>query len=127
MDVQRSTKVGAPGLVSAVAYHFCPSFLASFTQPGASTFPDLCREEVRSYDADISLLSCPASVADADEDAPSVRPSFLAKRAKCREKNNGDDYAAQLRESRPHRQPDSLSSFMQVCNFVSGCTLGLTG
>ena len=94
-------------IVSAVAYHFCPSFLASFSQPGASTLSDLCREEVRSYDADISLLSCPASVADAD-DAPSVRPSFLAKRAKCREKNNGDDYAAQLRESRPRRQPDSV-------------------
>ena len=38
--MQRSAIVGAPGLVNfttAVAYHFCPSLLAAFTQPGAST------------------------------------------------------------------------------------------
>ena len=43
--VQRSAKVGAPGLVNfitAVAYHFCPSLPAAFTQPGASTLADLC-------------------------------------------------------------------------------------
>ena len=61
---------------------------------------------MKSYDADISLLSCPASVADAP--SASARPSFLAKGAKCREKNNGDDYAAQLRAD---LVADSLSSF----------------
>ena len=45
--LQRSAKVGAPGLVNfitAVAYHFCPAWLqtAAFTQPGAATFADLC-------------------------------------------------------------------------------------
>ena len=38
--IQRSAKIGAPGLVNfitAVAYHFCPSLPAAFTQPGAST------------------------------------------------------------------------------------------
>ena len=43
--VQRSAKVGAPGLVNfitAVAYYFCPSSLAAFTQPSASTLADLC-------------------------------------------------------------------------------------
>ena len=46
MQVQRSDKVGAPGLVnfiSAVANHFCPSLPAAFTQPGAPTSDDLCR------------------------------------------------------------------------------------
>ena len=36
--VQRSAKVGAPGLVNfitAVAYHFCPCLPAAFTQLGA--------------------------------------------------------------------------------------------
>ena len=45
VQVQRSAKVGAPGLVNfitAVAYHFCPSLPAAFTQPGASTLADLC-------------------------------------------------------------------------------------
>ena len=35
--VQRSSEVGAPGLVmiiTAVAYHFCPSLPAAFAQPG---------------------------------------------------------------------------------------------
>ena len=43
--LQRSANVGAPGLVNfitAVAYHFCPSLPAAFTQPGASTLADLC-------------------------------------------------------------------------------------
>ena len=43
--LQGSAKVGAPGLVNfitAVAYHFCPSLPEEFTQPGASTFADLC-------------------------------------------------------------------------------------
>ena len=43
--VQRSSKVGAPGLVSlitAVAYHFCLSLPAVFTQQGASSLADLC-------------------------------------------------------------------------------------
>ena len=38
-SLQRSANVGAPGLVTsitAVAYHFCPSLPAAFTQPGAS-------------------------------------------------------------------------------------------
>ena len=37
--------LGAPGLVNfitAVAYHFCPSLPAAFTQPGALTLADLC-------------------------------------------------------------------------------------
>ena len=40
VSVQRSAKVGAPGLVNfipAVAYHFCPRLPAAFTQPGAAT------------------------------------------------------------------------------------------
>ena len=40
-------QVCAPGLVNfitAVAYHLCPSLPAAFTQPGASTLADLCRE-----------------------------------------------------------------------------------
>ena len=44
-SVQRSAEVGAPGLVNfitAVAYHFCPSLPAAFTQPGTSTLADLC-------------------------------------------------------------------------------------
>ena len=44
-QVQRSAEVGATGLVNfitAVAYHFCPSLPAAFTQPGASTLADLC-------------------------------------------------------------------------------------
>ena len=43
--VQSSAIVGSPGLVNfitAVAYHFCPSLPAAFTQPGASTLADLC-------------------------------------------------------------------------------------
>ena len=43
--VQRSAEVGAPGLVNfitAVAYHFCLSLAAAFTQPGASTSAVLC-------------------------------------------------------------------------------------
>ena len=43
--VQRSAKFGAPGLVNfvtAVAYHFCPSLPAAFTQPSASILTDLC-------------------------------------------------------------------------------------
>ena len=42
----KSARVGASGLVNfvtAVAYHLCPSLPAAFTQPGASTFADLCR------------------------------------------------------------------------------------
>ena len=41
--VQRLAKVGAPGLVNfttAVAYHFCPSVPATFTQAGAWTLAD---------------------------------------------------------------------------------------
>ena len=40
-----SAKSWTPGLenfITAVAYHFCPSLPASFTQPGASTLADLC-------------------------------------------------------------------------------------
>ena len=47
--IQRSAKVGAPGLVNfitAVAYHICPSLPAIFTQPGASTLADLCSGSV---------------------------------------------------------------------------------
>ena len=47
--LQRSAKVGAPGLVNiitAVAYHFCPSLPAAFTQPGASTLADLCMKVI---------------------------------------------------------------------------------
>ena len=43
--VQRLAKFGAPGLVNfitAVAYHFCLSLPAAFTQPGALTLADLC-------------------------------------------------------------------------------------
>ena len=43
--MQGSAKVGAPGLtnfVTAVAYHFCPSLPAAFTQPGASILADFC-------------------------------------------------------------------------------------
>ena len=43
--VQRSAQVGTQGLVNfitAVAYHFCSSLPAAFTQPGASTLADLC-------------------------------------------------------------------------------------
>ena len=46
MGVQRSAKVGAPGLVNfitAVAYHFCLSLTTAFTQPGASTLANLCK------------------------------------------------------------------------------------
>ena len=45
LSLQRSAKVGAPGLVNfitAVAYDFCPSLTAASTQPGASTSADLC-------------------------------------------------------------------------------------
>ena len=48
--VQRSAKVGAPGLVNfitAVAHHFCPSLPAAFTEPGASTLADLCTGEAK--------------------------------------------------------------------------------
>ena len=50
MSVQRPAKVGAPGLVNfitAVAYHFCPSLPATLTQPGVSTFADLCEGHAR--------------------------------------------------------------------------------
>ena len=43
--VQRSAKVGDPGLVNfitAVAYHFCPSLPAAFTQPGVHLSADPC-------------------------------------------------------------------------------------
>ena len=30
--------------ISAVEYHFCPSLPAAFTQPGASTLANLCKE-----------------------------------------------------------------------------------
>ena len=43
--LQRWAKVCAPGLVNiipAVAYHFCPTLPAAFTQPIASTLADLC-------------------------------------------------------------------------------------
>ena len=43
-NVQRSAKVGGPGLVNfitAVAYHICPSLPAAFTQPDESTLADL--------------------------------------------------------------------------------------
>ena len=33
--------------ITAVAYHFCPSLSAAFTQPGASTLADLCSSEVK--------------------------------------------------------------------------------
>ena len=44
IDVQRLAKVDAPGLMrsTAVAYHFCPSLPAAFTQPGALTLANLC-------------------------------------------------------------------------------------
>ena len=45
MTLQRSANVGTPGLVNfitPVAYHFCPSTPAAFTQPGASTLANLC-------------------------------------------------------------------------------------
>ena len=44
-NLKWSAKVDAPGLVNllpAVAYHFCPSSPAFFTQPGASTLAELC-------------------------------------------------------------------------------------
>ena len=43
--VQRSAKVDATSsvnFISAVAYRFCLTWPAAFTQPGASTFDDLC-------------------------------------------------------------------------------------
>ena len=46
ITIQRSAKVGAPGLVNfitALAYHFCPSLPAAFTQQVASTLADLCK------------------------------------------------------------------------------------
>ena len=45
-NIQRSGKVSAPGLVNfitAVAYHFCPSLPAAFTQPVTPTLAGLCR------------------------------------------------------------------------------------
>ena len=45
IHIQRLAKVCAPGLVNfttALAYHFCRSLPAAFTQPGASTLADLC-------------------------------------------------------------------------------------
>ena len=50
--LQRSAKVGAPGLVNyiiVVAYHFCPSLAAAFMQPGASTLADLCTVPYKTY------------------------------------------------------------------------------
>ena len=44
--VQRSAKVGAPGLgnfITSVPYHFCQSLPGVFKQPGVSTLADLCR------------------------------------------------------------------------------------
>ena len=44
-EMQRLAEVGATVLVNfitAVAYHFCPSLPAAFTQPGAPTLADLC-------------------------------------------------------------------------------------
>ena len=44
-NVQRSAKVGAPGLVNlipALAYHFCLNLPAAFTQPGALTLVVPC-------------------------------------------------------------------------------------
>ena len=53
-DLQRSAKVGAPGLVNfiaVVAYHLCPT-----TQPGASTLADLCIEvEVANYKVGLKI------------------------------------------------------------------------
>ena len=48
LHVQRSAKVGggAPSLVNiitAVAYHICPSLHAAFTKPDALTLAGLCR------------------------------------------------------------------------------------
>ena len=43
--IQRSAKVGAPGLgnfTTAVAYHFGLNLPAVYTQPGAQTVADLC-------------------------------------------------------------------------------------
>ena len=43
--IQRSAKVGAPGLLNFItvdAYHFCTSLPAAFTQPGAPTLADFC-------------------------------------------------------------------------------------
>ena len=43
--VQRSAKVGAPGsvnFITAVAYYFCPSLPAAFTQPVSLTLAVLC-------------------------------------------------------------------------------------
>ena len=42
--LQRSAEVGAPNyvnIITAVAYHFCPSLPAAFTQPCALTLADL--------------------------------------------------------------------------------------
>ena len=45
--IQRSAKVGAPGLVNfitAVAYQLCLNLPAAFMQPGAPTLANLCTE-----------------------------------------------------------------------------------
>ena len=38
----KSWTSGLENFIPAVAYHFCPSLPAVFTQPGASTLADLC-------------------------------------------------------------------------------------
>ena len=51
-DVQRSAKVGAPGLVNfitALAYHFCPSLPAAIAQAGASISANLCTSNTLTY------------------------------------------------------------------------------
>ena len=61
--VQRSAKVGAPGLVNfvtVVAYHFCPRLSAPFTQPGALTLADLCKTGTDNVDCRCQCLTCSA-------------------------------------------------------------------
>ena len=45
IKLYRDAQVDARGLmdlITAVAYHFCPSLPAAFKEPGASTLADLC-------------------------------------------------------------------------------------
>ena len=60
--VQRSAKVCAPGLgnfITAVAYHFCPTLPAAFTQHGASTLANLCTRVAVSAGGERSMNSNP--------------------------------------------------------------------
>ena len=60
--VQRSAKVGAPGLVNfitAVAYHFCPTLPAAFTQHGALPLANFCTRVAVSAGGERSMNSNP--------------------------------------------------------------------